>query len=121
VSSRDITTVNLGRFRGRYRLPHQRPQRAVIFIPDAGAIDAADRCSDLGEAHHLQVVGVIVGDWAAVLAMLRDGTVTVVIADRRDDLPADREPRIEIVADQPPPLGRRTARTSRITRRDAAT
>lgn len=120
MSIGDPTTHNLGHYRGRYRVP----RRAVIFIPNPDAIEAGARCLETAEAEGLKVLGVIVGDWDAVVAMLRDGTVTVVVADSRTDLPADREPHLLIVAEQPAPgpgPHRRTARTTRIIRRGAAT
>jgi hypothetical protein len=120
VPPRDITTINLGRFRGRYRV-----QRAAIFIPDADAVESAARCLECAEANELQVIGVVVGDWHVIESMLRDGTVTIVVADSRTDLPPDREPRLLIVAEQPPERGprgtTRNTRTTRIIRRGAAT
>jgi hypothetical protein len=47
---RDITTVNLGRYLGRFRI-----QRAVIFIRDAAAIDAASRCSQLASRSRIEI------------------------------------------------------------------
>lgn len=54
-------------------------------------------CTTMG----YDIAGVIHGDWPAALAMLTGGLATVVVVARRDHLPPDGGPRIEVAGEQP--------------------
>lgn len=70
---------------------------AVIFVqPDRFDVHAA-RCLDYCGTMRYKVAGLVCGDWAAALRMIKDGLATVIVVSSPAHLEADREPRIEIV------------------------
>ena len=81
---------------------------AVIFVPAVGQLAPhASRCADHCKARGYDIVGVVTGDWPAVLSMLRNGTAAVCVVSRRDHLAPTAEPRIEIARATPHPAGER--------------
>lgn len=88
---------------------------AIIFVPP----DPASRPWLVIDAQYCarkdyQVVAVAT-DWNDVLRMLKDDDIDVVVVGRREHLPPDRTPRLEIVTEPPPdddpPETRRPRRT----------
>jgi hypothetical protein len=99
--------------------------RAVIFIPNAGATASADRCMNYIDNRQYGFAGLVAGDWDAVLQMFDDEEAHIAVADRREDPPPNRMPRVEYVADQAPTQARpdlyrvHRRRTMRVIRPDA--
>lgn len=101
---------------------YYRP-RAVVFIRTADSIEALERCTSYVRQHRYHLVGIITDDWEAVQRLIENGEAGVVVVDCREDLPYDREPRFEFVAEQPR-AGRNQRqvhrrRTARVIRRAA--
>ncbi|WP_433383021.1 hypothetical protein ACQPZX_20220 [Actinoplanes sp. CA-142083] len=70
---------------------------AVVFVqPDRFEVNAA-RCLDYCAVRRYAVAGLICGDWAAALQMLKDGLASVIVVSSPAQLDPDREPRIEVV------------------------
>lgn len=106
----------MGNLRDHYGLP-----RAIVYMPDAGDIAAVSRCVEYVKRAGYRLVG-IVTEWPAVERMLAEGTAVVAVVDRRADIPLD--PRLHVVAElpadsRPIPRANRTARTARLSRRNA--
>lgn len=96
--------------------PYYRP-RAVIFIPDTGAIEAAARCMAFVRRHRYHLVGTVTGSWEKAQEAIRDTGAQVLVIDQRGHMPADAEPRLEVVAEQDRPMaGRNQSRIHRRTR-----
>lgn len=72
---------------------------AVIFVPDHLVEQFAPQCLAYCTARGYTIAGVIQGDWQAALAMLADELATVIVVARRDHLPADGGPRIEVASE----------------------
>jgi hypothetical protein len=87
---------------------------AVIFVqPDKFEASAA-RCLDYCAARRYDVAGLVCGDWAAALQMLKDGLAGVIVVASTAQLDPEREPRIEVV---PKRLNnRRNSRTRMVAR-----
>lgn len=88
--------------------------RAIIYVAaDGDVIRAEAACLEYCERHLYEVVALVHGDHAAELwnggitAMLANGGADVVVVWTRSELPAQRLPRIEVVAEEPPPTGHR--------------
>lgn len=95
-------------------LPH-----AVIFIPAAlHLVEHFNACRLHCEAHGYQIAGLVTTTWDDALTMIWARAAGVVVVARREHLPPDREPRVEVAAEAETPSGH--CRT-RIIRRDAAT
>jgi hypothetical protein len=83
--------------------------RAVIYVPDTSETDRWYRTAlEYCEAHRYEVVGVVTercaGDcWVDVIEMLRTGEANIAVIGRRDHLPAQRSPRIEVIAEATTP------------------
>jgi hypothetical protein len=92
--------------------------RAVIYVPEGQFDPHADRCMDYLQKRGYQFQGLIRGDWAEAVRMMGDGETSVVLVSTDQHLPADRKPRVEVVADQPTEAGHRR---TRIIRRGGAT
>jgi len=74
--------------------------RAVLYVPSEDpahvrwVLVCGDYCSARG-----YLITAIAGVWADVVAMVRCEGADIVIAARRDHLPPDRLPRLEIAAE----------------------
>lgn len=108
-------TTNLGEVPGKVRSNttsnnqsdrHRdgRQLRAVIWV----AVDPewerhAARCVEYCTRMGYELVGVVsagaAGQWASIDRMLTEGRAEIVVAAQRDQLPPDRTPRIEVVAE----------------------
>lgn len=83
---------------------------ALIYVTAANLDRYTDRCADYCNRLGLRLTAVVVdeldgGRWPEVVRMLTDGTVQVVVVADRDELPADRTPRVDVVAEQRRQLG----------------
>lgn len=76
---------------------------AVVFVPDHLFDQHAPECLAYCTACGYEIAGVIQGDWRAALAMLADGLATVIVVARRDHLPPDGGPRIEVASEHATP------------------
>lgn len=70
---------------------------AVLFLP-SGACSWLDSCAQYTARHGYQVVAVV-SVWADAVRLARENAA-VVVAGRREHLPADRLPRLEIVVEE---------------------
>lgn len=87
---------------------------AVLFLPDS-ACGWLDTCAMYTARHGYQVVAVV-HVWADAVRLARQHAA-VVVAGRREHLPADRLPRLEIVVEEGDtatnkPIRQRPRRTS---------
>jgi hypothetical protein len=95
--------------------------RCVLFIPPGRAANQIrDICAAYAHDHRYLIVG-IATTWAGMAAMLIAGEAAVGIVADRDQLPADRTPRVEVVNDAPTttaptPTSRRPKRRDRAAR-----
>lgn len=86
---------------------------AIIFVPPDPAsrpwlVICAQYCVRCG--YHVVAV---VSDWEDVVRMLKDDGIDIVVVGRREHLPPDRTPRLEIITEQSPddpPEDRRPSR-----------
>lgn len=110
--------------------PAGDPLPAIVYSPAGDYVAAAARCMDHCRNRGYEFVG-IVRSWAAAQRMLDERLVAVAVVDQHHDLPADRVPRVEVVAEYVPPAppstdvrriprNERMARTRRIIRRTEA-
>lgn len=79
------------------------PLDAVIYLP-TGLVAAAtwrDACAEYCQRRHYRIVAVV-AEWADLIRMLGDGEADVAVIGRRDHLPRDRTPRIDVVVEQGP-------------------
>lgn len=78
---------------------------AIIYVTAANLTRYADRCADYCDRRGLTLVAVIVDDldggrWPEAARMLMDGAADVLVVADRDELPADRTPRLDVVAEE---------------------
>lgn len=92
---------------------------AVLFIPPGPSAERwRDLCGSYCHDHRYTIVA-IATTWAAAFAMLISGEASVAVVGRRDHLPPDRTPRLEVVTEPQPvmptrsPMSRRTVRRPR--------
>ena len=84
---------------------------AVVFVPTSHLLPDTQHCIAYCLTQGYAVVGVIRDDWHQAMQYLFTGAAAVlVIADLRH-LDPSRQPRIEVVAEQPTGDGRRHRRT----------
>src|SRR5258707_6855157 len=102
--------------------------RTIIYVPDTPDTDRWYRLAlEYCERRRYSVVGLVAekpegGGWQAVLELFRADAADVVVVGRRDHLPAQRRPRMQVIA-QAPPRRSSTARQrapGAVTRRPAA-
>lgn len=93
--------------------------RAIIYAPTAD-IAATARCLEHVTEHQYHLVGVVAHDFAAAQRMLDEGKAGVLVVSQRADLPPDRLPRFEVVAEYPPSGNSCHRRPVRINRRGEA-
>lgn len=92
--------------------------RCVLFIPSGpAAIRWRDLCARYATDQRYLIVAVT-STWTAALAMLTSGEAEVAVIGRRDHLPLDRIPRVEVATEPHPvnaqsPMSRRTVRRRR--------
>ncbi|GIJ10710.1 hypothetical protein ACFFMR_18770 [Micromonospora andamanensis] len=80
-------------------------QTALIYVTAANLDRYTDRCAEYCNRLGLHLTAVVVDDldggrWPEVAQMLMDGTVQVVVVADRDELPTERTPRVDVVAEQ---------------------
>lgn len=109
-------TRNLGRY---FHHATDRP-RAIIYTP-AADIESTARCLEHVREQSYHLVGVVAHDFAAAQRMLAEGKAAILVVDSRTDLPPERMPRFEVVAEFPPAVDPHRRRPTLINRRDAAT
>ncbi|TCB97604.1 hypothetical protein E0H26_11850 [Micromonospora zingiberis] len=85
-------------------------QTALIYVTAENLDRYTDRCAEYCNRLGLRLAAVVVdeldgGRWPEVAQMLMDGTVQVVVVADRDELPPDRTPRVDVVAEQRRRLG----------------
>lgn len=83
----------------------QEQQTALIYVRASNLNRYTDRCAEYCNRLGLRVSAVIVdeldgGRWPEAAQMLRDGAVQVLVVADRDELPADRTPRVDVVSEQ---------------------
>lgn len=91
---------------------------AVIFIPAEHLATYSAACFDYCAARSYEVVGLVTTSSEAATRMLVDGIANVMVVARRDHLDPEREPRVEVLAEQASPAPRQ--QRTRIIPRDAA-
>jgi hypothetical protein len=74
--------------------------RAIVFVPSDDFDPHATRCVAYAEERHYELVGVVRDDWNAVLRLIGDGQVGVVVVSDEAHLDPERQPRVEVVANQ---------------------
>lgn len=79
-----------------------KPLRAVVFLPPGtpGAGIWRDACAEYVELRGYRLAAVC-SAWADAITMVFDGEADVVVVGRRDHLPRDRTPRVDVVAEEP--------------------
>ncbi len=80
-------------------------QTALIYVTAANLNRYTDRCADYCNRLGLHLAAVVVDDlgggrWPEAAQMLIDGRAQVVVVADRDELPQDRTPRVDVVAEQ---------------------
>lgn len=77
------------------------PLDAIIFLPSGLPASAKwrDACAEYCMRRKYRVVGVVSG-YADLIRMLVDGKADVGVVGRRDHLPRDRTPRLDVVVEQ---------------------
>ena len=81
--------------------------RTIIYVPDTPDTDRWYRLAlDYCERNRYWVIGLVAekpegGGWEAVVEMFRTDSADVVVVGRRDHLPAQRRPRLEVIAEAP--------------------
>lgn len=91
---------------------------SILYLPDMPGMDYwLDQCGLWCAQRRYPVVGVV-HTWDAAVEMVFDGRAGIVVAGRRDHLPMNRSPRLEIVTEDPMPsmviAQRRPARRVRV-------
>jgi hypothetical protein len=79
---------------------------AIIYLLDSPETQRWARvCMDWCERRAYQLVGIVVDEtpdgskWASVVQMLADGSAHVCVVPRWDQMPPDRVPRVEVIAE----------------------
>jgi hypothetical protein len=81
--------------------------RALIYIPGGEQMTRWQRiCGQHVEARGYRLVSIVIDDaggakWPNVLTLVRAGQADVIVVARRDQLPKDRLPRIEVATEEP--------------------
>lgn len=87
---------------------------AVIFVPyGQGKLRYGSQCLTYCSVRGYDVVGVVVGDWSAVVDVVIRGRAGVVVVARVQHLDPNREPRVEVAILDPRPRDVATARDRR--------
>lgn len=91
-----------------------RPQTAIIYLPTGLAARATwqDACAEYCQRRRY-LIRAVVADWNDVVTMLIEGEADVAVVGRRDHLPRERTPRLDVVTEERldlPPTQRRPRR-----------
>lgn len=91
-----------------------KPLQAVVFLPPGtpAAGQWTDACGEYVERRGYRLAAVC-SAWADAIRMVINGLADVIVVGRRDHLPRDRKPRVEIVTEETadaPPTRRRPRR-----------
>jgi len=73
---------------------------AVIWAPTPHIVEASVVCLAYARATGYHIEGIVHDQWENVMDLIQKQVVQVVIAAERHHIPRDREPRIEIVAEE---------------------
>lgn len=78
---------------------------AAIYVTQAHVDSYTERCADYIQRLGLELKSVVVDDrgggrWVEAVALLLDGVVEVIVVAERDELPTDRLPRLDVVAEE---------------------
>jgi len=84
--------------------------RAIVFVRSDDFDSHATRCTLYAEEHGYELAGVVTDDWGAVLRMFKSGAADVAIISEESHLPAERKPRLEVVAGAAPEKWERRTR-----------
>jgi hypothetical protein len=93
--------------------------RSIIYVPDTPDVERWERLAiQHCETHHYQVVGLVLGrpdddHWHDVCGLLATDAADVVVVGRRDHLPSQRRPRVEVVGEDAEPRNTSGARYRR--------
>lgn len=79
--------------------------KAIVFVDPDRLLPNASICLNYCIALGYHVVGVVRGSWDEVIKMTGSRKAEVVVVAEDCDLPADRTPRVEIVAHETPAAG----------------
>ncbi len=117
VSGRQEQTVRIPHLRLVPPPPQERrelrPLRAVVFLPPGtpGAGRWTDACAEYIQRQGFRLAAVC-GSWRDAVRLIFDGEAEVVVVGRRDQLPRDRTPRLDVVVEERPdaPPARRRPR-----------
>lgn len=84
---------------GRRRNLH--PLDAVIYLPTGLAASARwrDACAEYCQRRRYRIVAVV-SEWRDLARMIVEGQAAVAVVGRRDHLPRDRTPRLDVVTEQ---------------------
>lgn len=79
--------------------------RALIFVTREHLDDYCPRCADYLNRCGMELTAVVIDDgdgrrWPEVATLLANGEVDVVVVATRAELPPDRLPRIDVVAER---------------------
>lgn len=85
----------------------RRPPSAVVFLPHGtpSAGRWTDTCGEYIQRRGYRLAA-FATVWADVVRMVLTGAADVVVVGRRDHLPPDRTPRVEIITDSAPAADR---------------
>ncbi len=80
-------------------------QNALIYVKAQNINRYTDRCAEYCNRRGFTLAAVVVDDldggrWPEVVQMVMDGSVEVVVVADRDELPPDRTPRLDVVAEE---------------------
>jgi len=80
-----------------------RPLRAVVFLPPGTPAAArwTDACSEYIQRRGYRLAAVV-SAWKDVVHLLFGDEADVVVVGRRDQLPPDRTPRLDVVVEEKP-------------------
>jgi hypothetical protein len=78
-----------------------QPLRAVVFMPPGTPAAArwTDACSDYIQRRGYRLAAVV-GAWRDVIQLVFGDEADVVVVGRRDQLPPDRIPRVDVVVEE---------------------
>lgn len=90
------------------------PIEAIIYLPPGLPASGTwrDACAEFCQRKRYHIAAVVT-DWMDVIGMLMAGEADVAVVGRRDHLPNDRKPRIDVVVEEKldlPPTQRRPRR-----------
>lgn len=130
IQGRQEHTVKISHLRGlpsmqtEPRPPRKPPQRrrelkpldAVVFLPPGTPAAGlwTDACGEYVQRRGYRLAAVC-SKWGDAMRMIFDGLADVVVVGRRDHLPKDRTPRVDVVVEEKqdvPPTLRRPKRLS---------